>query len=285
MVVPLAVGAVWYLAGLRRLRRRGRPGHGLEWWRPWVALAAGGAVVFALLSPLDAAADALFSLHMVQHLVLLLVVAPLLVASAPVYVGLWGLPPGSRHRLVRWWRHAPLRAIAGRVMQPVPVWIANVVILWFWHLPAAYDLAVRNDAVHALEHGSFVAAGFAFWWLLFRYTGRRRRMDRGAGVVYVFTAGLQCATLGALIALARRPWYVVHLHTTAPWGITPLQDQQLAGLLMWIPAGFVYLAAAGVLFVQWLSDAAERAGRRANGPPPRSPLGASPRPPQELHKG
>lgn len=266
VVVPLVVGAVWYAVGLWRLRRSAGPGRGLEWWRPWAAVGAGACTVIALLSPLDAAADALFSVHMVQHLLLLLVVAPLLVAAGPLYVGLWGLPRSVRRRLTRWWIHAPARKWLARLLRPVPVWTANLAILWWWHLPAAYDLAVRNDAVHALEHASFLLAGFAFWWLPFRHMGRRRRIDRGAGVVYVFTSGLQCAALGALITLAGHPWYAVHLRTTAAWGIAPLQDQQVAGLLMWIPAGFAYLAAAAVLFVQWLSDAARR-GREGTGSP------------------
>ena len=222
-------------------------------WRVGGGATALVLLIAALMSPLDAMADALFSAHMVQHLLLILVIPPLLVAAAPGYVGLWGLPAERRRRLTHWWRWSPrMRGAAAALLCPVPVWTANVAILWFWHLPAAYDLAVRHEAVHVAEHASFLLASFVFWWLLFRHTGRRRRMDRGAGVVYVVAAGFQCSALGALLTFAGRPLYAVHALTTAAWGLSPLEDQQIAGLIMWIPASLVYLAAAGVLFVEWI---------------------------------
>lgn len=260
VVGGLAIGAAWYAAGLRRLWRRAGRGRGVARWRATCAAAALLVLVVALLSPLDALGHALFSAHMVQHLLLLVVAPPLLVAGAPLYVGLWALPDASRRVVARWWHGARrLRAIAGQLLRPIPVWSANVAILWAWHLPAAYDLAVRRDWVHALEHASFLVASFFFWWLLFRHTGRR--MDRGAGIVYVFAAGLQCAALGALLTLSGGAWYAVHAHTTAAFGLTPIEDQQLAGLIMWIPAGLAYLVASAVLFVQWIEPASTR--RRA----------------------
>jgi putative membrane protein len=240
-------------------------------WRAAAGAAAFVVLALAIYSPLDEMADALFSAHMVQHLLLILVVPPLFVAAAPGYVGLWALPEFPRRRVTRWWRHARgLHALAGRVLRPVPVWLASAAVLWCWHLPVAYDAAVRHEGLHVVEHASFLATSCAFWWLLFRFTNQRRRMDRGAGVVYVFTAGLQCSALGALIAFAGHPWYAVHLHTTAAWGMTPMQDQRMAGLIMWIPAGLAYLGAAAVLFLQWIecSSTPESCAALAAGSPP-----------------
>lgn len=260
--IGLAGATVLYATGVRRLWRRAGRGRGVSGWRVATGAVAVLILIVALLSPLDAMADDLFSAHMVQHLLLLLVAPPLLVAAAPEYVGLWGLPASARRRLTRWWRHSPsARGAVSRVLRPGPVWAANVAILWFWHLPAAYDAAVRNQGVHALEHASFLIAAFFFWWLLFRHT-LRRRMDRGLGIVYVFTAGLQGSALGALLALAGSPWYAVHAHTTAAWGLTPSEDQQIAGLIMWIPAGLVYLVVAAVLFVQWIEQPTRRGTMR-----------------------
>lgn len=238
----------------------GGPGRGVSRWRAGAYGAGLLVVLLALVSPLDTQAQALFSAHMVQHLLLLLVAPPLLVAGAPLYVGFWALP--GRRALGRWWRGSPrVRAVAGRLLSPLPVWATNVAVLWFWHLPVTYDLAVQQEAVHVFEHASFLATAFLFWWLLFRHTGRR--MDQGRGVIYVFTAGLQCSMLGAILTFSGKAWYSVHAPSTAAWGLTPLQDQQLAGLIMWIPGGLVYLGAAAVLFLQWI----ERPGSRARPTP------------------
>lgn len=258
VLAALAVGSAWYGLGLRALWRRAGRGRGVTRWR-MVCFACGMTVLLgALVSPVDSLGHDLFSAHMVQHLLLLVVAPPLLVAGAPLYVGFWALPRATRRALGGWWNAADrLRRTARAMLRPLPVWVINVVILWFWHLPAAYDLAVRNETIHGFEHASFVVTSFFFWWLLFRHTGRR--MDRGAGILYLFSAGLQCSALGALLTLSGGAWYAVHAHTTQAYGLTPVQDQQLAGLIMWIPAGLVYLGAAAVLFLQWL----ERSGARA----------------------
>ena len=103
---------------------------------------------------------------------------------------------------------------------------------------------MRHEWVHALEHATFLVTALLFWIAL-ADRRPRRRLGFGGAIVYLFTAGLQGTALGALIAVATRPWYEVYLATTGPWGLTPLEDQQLAGLLMWIPSGMVYLVALG----------------------------------------
>ena len=128
---------------------------------------------------------------------------------------------------------------------------------------STYDAAVRNEGIHALEHMSFLATAILFWWVAIR-PGQHHRLSGGTDVLFVFTAGIQSGALGAILTFAGSPLYPAYAHSVAQWGLTPLQDQQLAGLIMWIPAGLVYLAAAAALFVRWLLTM-EREARRAEG--------------------
>jgi putative membrane protein len=219
--------------------------------------AAGIAVLaMALLSPLDALAGALFAAHMAQHLLLILVAAPLLALAAPAAPLLWGLPAAPRRGVVRaWprWLRRPLR-------DPAFAWVLHTAVLWGWHLPPLYQAALRSGPLHALEHASFLATALPYWAVLVRLA-RPDATRQGVGVVYAFLAMLQSGVLGALITLSAAPWYPLHAETTAAWGLTPLEDQQLAGLVMWVPASLVYLAAGLALTLRWLA-AVEAADRR-----------------------
>jgi cytochrome c oxidase assembly factor CtaG len=140
------------------------------------------------------------------------------------------------------------------------VWLAAVAGLWAWHAPALYDLALRSPWVHRAEHVVFLGTWFLFWRLALD-RGSPRRLARGADVVFVVSGGLAAGALGAILALAPLPLYPAYLTTTAAWGLTPLQDQRLAGLLMWVPTGVESLAIAACLFVALLRHA-ERVARR-----------------------
>ncbi|HWG54406.1 MAG TPA: cytochrome c oxidase assembly protein [Gemmatimonadaceae bacterium] len=262
----IVVLAAWYAAGVRRLWRSAGHGRGIHRRQISCFAAALAVLVLALMSPLDAMSDALFSAHMVQHLALMLVVAPLLVFGEPLLPLLWALPATPRHRLARRWRHAPLLRAAGRPLgTPLAAWMLTMLALFFWHLPAPYDWALSDTRIHALEHLTLLGTSVLFWWIVFQPSGRRR-LGFGAGVVYVATAGMLMGALGAILTFAPSPWYTAHLATTAAWHLSPLQDQQLAGVTMWVPASLAYLVAAGWLFVNWLGgedpDAAACAGRR-----------------------
>jgi cytochrome c2 len=136
--------------------------------------------------------------------------------------------------------------------------VLSVAALVLWHLPGPYRLALADERIHALEHLSFLTAGFLFWWVVLRPDGYRR-LAPGAGVLYVFTAGLPASLLGALLTFAGHPLYAGQSAAAPAWGLTALGDQQLAGLLMWMPGGLVYLAAAAVFFVAWLRQEERRA--------------------------
>ena len=248
VLLAVGVAGIAYTIGLRRL---GMTGHRIARGRV-TAFAVGLLVLFlALVSPIDALGEALFAGHMVQHLLLILVVAPLVVAGDAALVLLVALPRVVRRRLAATRRRRQaMRGVARAFDRPAVVWPVNAAVLWFWHLPVTYGWALEYDLVHAIEHASFLLASMTWWRLLYRASGPQ--LDRGAGILFVFTTGAQMSALGALLTFAAAPWYPGHAPWTAAWGLTPLADQQIAGLIMWLPAGFVYQAVAVVMLLQWL---------------------------------
>jgi len=241
--------AIWtYVRGVRALDRR-RPGIVPRWRRALF----GGAIatlVIALVSPLDGVADALFSVHMVQHLLLILVAAPLFVAGAPFLPFSFALPTRARRALGRWYARTPAHRV-GRWLTAAPTaWGLHAAALWYWHIPGPYQAAVASPPLHAFEHLCFFGTAILFWWPLLAPFGRR--LDGLGAVVYAFTMMMQGAALGAALTFASAPWYPIHADGAAMWGITLLDDQQMAGLIMWVPAGVVYVGVSAWLFVRWL---------------------------------
>jgi putative membrane protein len=256
ILLSLAVLATIYLRGYRALRQRAKP---VAVGRTQLAYFIGALVTFgvALLPPMSELAEQLFSFHMAQHLALMLAAAPLLIASRPVYVTLWALPRGARRALGRAGARPALAWLLALLRSPLFIWLAFTGGFVFWHLPAAYGYALSNGWAHALEHVSFVLVACGFWDVVIEPSGRRR-IDHGAAVLYVATAAVLSSMPGALMVLTQRPLYGVHADTVAMWGLTEIQDQQLAGLIMWIPAGFAYLTAIVVQLVLWLRESERR---------------------------
>lgn len=211
------------------------------------------ALFLALVSPIEAMSDTLVSAHMVQHVLLILVAAPLLALSAPGGALLRGTPPAVVHttRVVR--RAVGLTpARLQRLRSPMARWLLYVVTLWFWHASVVYGAAVENDLVHLLEHATFLGTAFLVWSALIGPP--RVRVSRGLGMLAVFTLGLQSIFLSVLLTFSQKPWYAEYLSPPDEWGLDPLTDQQLAGVLMWVPAGFVHAGIALWLFVTWLRE-------------------------------
>jgi putative membrane protein len=261
IVLALALTSWLYARGVRALWQQAGRGRVIA---PWQAAAYAGGIstlFIALVSPVDRLGLALFSGHMLQHVLLILVAAPLVVTGAPNLAFLWALPMDWRVRLGRWWKGARLLRGAWQVLShPASVWTLHALALWIWHIPALYEAAIENPWIHALEHASFFGSALLFWWLLAQ-AGIRRQPGFGLALVLVFTTMMQGTLMGALITLASEPWYPIHALGAELWNLTPLEDQQLAGLIMWIPGAPVYLLAFLLLMRGWLR-AAEREVRR-----------------------
>jgi putative membrane protein len=254
--LALAVSAWLYGRGLARLWRRAGVGQGLRRWEA-VCFALGWlALLVALVSPLDALGGVLFSAHMAQHEVLMLVAAPLLVLGRPLAVSLWALAPPQREAAGRWAQARPVAAVWRVVTGPFMAFAIHAVAIWVWHIPALYEATLASDAVHAVQHLSFFGSAALFWWALLH--GRYGRMGYGVAVLGVFGTALHSGTLGALLTFAPRLWYPIYAERTAAWGLRPLEDQQLAGLLMWIPAGVLFTLLGLALFAAWLGEAERR---------------------------
>ncbi len=247
----LLVGAL-YARGVRRLW--GRSGQGGASPRRVASFWAGlGAVAVALVSPLDALSATLFSAHMVQHLMLMIVAAPLLVYARPALALLLGLPRALRRGLGG--LNTPLLKTSWRaVTRPLVVLALHVAALWAWHLPDLYQAALRTEALHIAEHVTFLATALLFWSLVLT-TARRTRLGHAQAVAYVFAISLQSAALGAILTFASTVLYPVHAPGAALWDLAVLADQQLAGAIMWIPGGGVYLLTMAVLLWRLLNDA------------------------------
>jgi putative membrane protein len=251
LVVGLAVVIVLCAMGIRGRR-------GVRGLKRGAAL-AGGLVVLALalVSPVHSASATLLSAHMVQHLLLVVVAAPLLALGRPGRAMLRSLP-----RSLRRWAVAPRLARAVHriclgMARPVPAWIVFTIALWAWHLPAAYGAAVRSEPIHAVEHLCFLGTAMVAWSVVLR-----DRPGEGLGALgralWLLATAAQGGLLGALLLFARTPLYPVHGNGPASWGLTPLQDQQLAGAIMWIPPGAIYLVVSAAILLRWFRSMDER---------------------------
>ncbi|HYD53208.1 MAG TPA: cytochrome c oxidase assembly protein [Gemmatimonadaceae bacterium] len=256
VIALLVASALLYARGFAARRHHAGTTRAPAAWRAHAYAAALATLVIALLSPVDALGGALFAGHMVQHLLLTMVAAPLLVLGDPGTSLLWALPIDMRRRMGLAWRRAPTLRAAWRALgHPLTAWSLHFVALVAWHVPTLYERAVRDDAVHALEHASFFVTALLFWWVV-AAPRPRQRMGTGLALLYLFTSALASTILGALITMATVPWYTVHARSALAWGVNALEDQQLAGLIMWVPAGLVYVGAALALGVELLREPA-----------------------------
>ncbi len=241
-----------YLRGRGVLQSRA-PGHRLADGRRLLWFFAGWMVLgLALLSPVDPASDQLAWVHMVQHMLLMNVAAPLLVLAAPHYVMLWAWPLGAR-RLYARCRRWVLAAIPPGLAcsSAVVCWWLYAVVLWSWHLPGAYEAALRHTPIHDLEHLSFFLVAYLFWQVLLD-PASSRRLTGLAAVIYLFTTTIHATVLGVFLTIAPTPWYPTYHGWSGLWGLSLLEDQQLAGLIMWMPACLPFVVAALIILARGL---------------------------------
>jgi len=270
--VLLAASGAAYAGGAWRLWRRAGIGRGLSlrrvisFWAGWVSLAA------SLIGPLDELGDRLFCMHMVQHEVMMLVAAPLIVVGRPLAAWAWAAPRRSVRALAAFFHRPGWRAPWLVLTRPTGAGVVHALALWLWHLPAWFDAALANEQLHALQHAAFFGSALLFWWSVLHGAVRRRR---GAVLLSLFVTMVHTGALGAILTLSRTGWYLAYAQSTGTFGLDQLQDQQLGGLVMWVPTSFVYLGCGLLLASRWMSpernDSSPRIGRSAFGPD-RSPV-------------
>lgn len=259
VVIGLLVSGALYTVGVKRLWAR-EVGVGIRRWEVGAFAIGWFATAIALLSPLHALGGVLFSAHMTQHELLISVCAPLLVVGRPLIPFLWGLPQPWRKKLGDWTHSDGVSKTWHALSLPSVAFMLHAIALWTWHLPGPYQSTLRSDVMHTLQHLSFLGTGLLFWWTIFKVRGSE--LGYGAAVFYLFATALQTGALGALLTFAPHLWYPAYAATTGPWGLTPLEDQQLGGLIMWIPGSIPYLIAGLFMFARWLKASEIRANRR-----------------------
>jgi cytochrome c oxidase assembly factor CtaG len=249
--------------------------------RPWtrraVAFVAGVVVLLlALISPIDVLGDSyLFSAHMLQHLLLMLAVPPLL---------LYGIPPHAFAGLLSQPMAERIERVLGR---PLVAWLIGIGTLWVWHAPPLYDLALRYEGVHIVQHLCFLVAATIFWWPVIAPLTERRRLSSFAAMPYLLLAALSSSVLGIVITFAPVGLYAPYLHPfdrlgalaliRGQWHFSAQSDQQLGGTMMWILSSPVYLAATALALARWYAEGEED---EAEAPP--APTRATPGMPSRL---
>jgi putative membrane protein len=254
IVVPLLLTAFFYGIGTAEMVRRGSPARifvrPILWFTlGWISL------VVALDSPLHELGEQLFWVHMSQHEILMLISAPLLVLGRPLVPFLWALSPAWRERAANLGRLKSFKASWSVVSAPISAWLLSALALWIWHIPPLFEQTLRSEWIHAAQHTTFLVTGLLFWWPLMKPT---QFLGYGGGLAYVFTTALHTSILGALLTFAPRAWYSSYITTAPAWHLTALEDQQLGGLIMWIPAGTLLLIVGLVLLVKWMNESQTR---------------------------
>jgi cytochrome c oxidase assembly factor CtaG len=267
LIIPLSVAAGLYLRGWWLLHCQMPQRFGV--WRLGSFQLGLGTLLLALASPLETLAEVLLQAHMAQHLVLMMVAPPLLVYGAPTLALLRGLPHVVLKRglgpLLAWtvWRR-----LERFFTHPVVGWLAFVLATVAWHVPALYELALHSHFWHHVQHLCFLSTGMLFWWPVLQPWPSRPRWPRWAMIPYLLLADIQNTALSAALVFSERILYPTYLTVPRLWGISALDDQAAAGVMMWVPGSLAYLVPVGLLVMQLLNV---RIGN-ANGllaPPPR----------------
>jgi putative membrane protein len=256
VTVPLALTLAIYVTGLIRLHARRSPFKGTTLFlMGWLVLA------LALVSPLHEAGERSFAIHMIEHELIMLVAALLIPLSQPLGVMLWAFPRRVRHSLGA--GGFQLRRLAS----PGTATALQAIALWAWHAPPLFNRALGHPAWHVAQHASFLITGLLFWWAMLRTP------NRALATMCLFLTSIVGGALGALMALSTSPWYPQYAAMKMmPFGLTPPEDQALAGLIMWVPGGLVHAGAAILLLRKYLSS--ETGQARSATPPNKAANGA-----------
>lgn len=245
LVLPLGAALLLYLLGWRRLSQRAS-----QPVRPTLFLSGWLVLTLTLTSPLHEAGERSFTFHMIEHELIMLVATLLLAASGAGGILAWGLPRRLRLALGGSWK-APLQGLWRRFTQPIVATLMQGIALWAWHAPPLFDRALESFGWHIAQHGCFFVASLIFWWAMLHPRGRAG--EYGVCAACLFATSLIGGALGALMSLSSSPWYADYAAMGVTGvGLDPLNDQRLAGLIMWIPGGATHCVAALILFYKWL---------------------------------
>lgn len=244
--------AIVYLCGWKRLHAQNSE----RWhaWQPCVFLTGLTALYLAIASPIDQYSSVLLQVHMVQHLLLMMVAPPLLWLGQPLLPVLRGLPASMRTRWITpLFRSKSLRRLFAFLTRPVPAWLLFVGITWFWHVPRMYEMALRVEIWHYVEHGCFLLTALLFWYPVIRPFPIGLSWSRWLLIPYLLLADIQNTALAALFTFSSEPLYPYYAQMPRVMDITPLDDQAAAGAIMWVPGSIAFLAplfviAVGLLF-------------------------------------
>ena len=253
VVVPVLASAAVYVRGWTRAATR-MPGR-FDGRRLGAFLAGLAAVAVAVVSPLDALTGRLLQAHMVQHLLLMLVAPPLLWLGAPVAPLLLGLPRPLRRAVATGLAAAPVRRLGEACGHPVVAWVSFALAFWVWHLPALYELALHSDAWHHAEHACFFAAALLFWRPVILAWPARSPWPRWAMIPYLVLAEAQNTALAAILTFSDRVIYPAYAVGPRAGDLSALEDQAIAGLIMWVPGSVAFLLPTLWLVLQSLAPA------------------------------
>jgi putative membrane protein/putative copper resistance protein D len=254
--IGIVVAGILYVEGLRTVRRRGGPP--FTAWRVG-CFAAGLVVLFlALASPIDAYAPLLLSDHMLQHVLITMVAAPLLVLGTPILLALRAAAPATRRRVLLPVLHAaPVRALAS----PIVGWAAFAVVMWGTHVPAVYEAAVRSTGLHALEHLAYLGAALLFWRPVVGLEPGPGRLSHPARILFLFLAMPVTSLLGLAISASNHVLYPSYVASAHVLGVSALSDQKTAGTMMWTTGMFLMAPALGLVLLDWMRRDEQQARR------------------------
>ncbi len=256
VVIPLLLSAILYFAGSRRARKRNPANPPIRAWQIAAFWSGWCSLVVALVSPVHRMGEVLFAAHMTQHELLMVVAAPLFVLGRPLIAFLFALPLRWRVIAGQWSKSRQFTWTWSMITGPLFVWALHGLTIWIWHIPALYQATLDHEGIHALQHSMFLLTALLFWWTLIH--GRYGRLGYGVAFAYVFTTALHTSILGALMTFTQRIWYPLYDGRTLAWNLTPLQDQQLGGLIMWIPSGTVFIVVGLAMFAAWIGESERR---------------------------
>lgn len=241
-LIGIAVTALLYGLGWWRLRQRGRGQAGRVTWRVWCFGLGLATIALALLSPIDTYSGDFLFMHMIEHMLLSFVAAPLLLLGAPILPILWGLPRNVRLGVGQLFApNHPVHRFFSFLTSPYTATILFLGTLFVWHVPVLYDAAQGRTLVHDLEHLTFMATGLLYWWPIVHPTGGHRRLGYGLAMVYLLPTFLGTQALGIFLSLSDGPWYLTYQQAPRLWGIDVMDDQRTGGLIMWVIGGMLYL--------------------------------------------